>query len=39
MKKIVLLFTLIFVLSPGQDNVPILKWAGPPGSEPETYEQ
>lgn len=39
MKKIVLLFTLIFVLSPGQDNVPILKWAGPPGSKPETYEQ
>lgn len=39
MKKIMLLFTLIFVLSPGQDNVPILKWAGPPGSKPETYEQ
>ena len=39
MKKIVLLFALIFVLSPGQNNVPILKWAGPPGSKPETYEQ
>ena len=39
MKKIMLLFILIFVLSPGQDNVPILKWAGPPGSKPETYEE
>ncbi len=39
MKKIMLLFILTFVLSIGQSDIPILKWAGPQGSSPETYEE
>lgn len=38
MKKILVLFILTFVLGIGQSDIPILKWAGPPGSSPETYE-
>ncbi len=40
MKKLNLLFILTFFLfSAEQDEVPLLKWAGPPGSSPETYEE
>lgn len=40
MKKLSLLFILTFFLfSAEQDEVPLLRWAGPPGSSPETYEE
>jgi len=40
MKKLNLLFILTFFLfSAEQDEVPLLRWAGPPGSSPETYEE
>ncbi len=39
MKKTLVLLILTFVLSIGQSDIPILKWAGPPDSKPETYEQ
>jgi len=40
MHRISLLFFLaIPILSAGQDGVPLLKWAGPPGSRPGTCEE
>ncbi len=30
---------IIFVFGSAQDGIPLLKWAGPPGSRPGTYEE
>lgn len=40
MHKLSLLVLLVIpIFSAGQDGVPLLKWAGPPGSRPVTYEE
>ena len=40
MRKIHLcLFLAIPMIAAGQDGVPLLRWAGPPGSRPGTYEE
>lgn len=40
MKKLGLMFVLtVFLFSAEQDEIPLLKWAGPPGSRPESYEE
>lgn len=40
MKKIILLFfCTTLAIAADYNEIPLLKWAGPPGSEPETYEE
>jgi len=40
MRKIHMCFFLaIPMIAAGQDGVPLLRWAGPPGSRPGTYEE
>ncbi len=38
LSRIVLLFA-IFIYGTAQDGVPLLRWAGPPGSKPGTFEE
>jgi len=38
-KSIFLILSLSLLFSADYDKIPLLKWAGPPGSRPETYEE